>query len=358
MIKRALFYAFFAPCQPPSYAFRLHLYEAPCKTVSMTRIRKVIFPVGGLGTRFLPATKSMPKEMLPVVDKPLIHYAFEEARDAGIEQFIFVTGRNKDAIENHFDRSYELERTLDDKQKKAALSATSDWLPEPGSLMYLRQREPLGLGHAVWCARHLIGDEPFAVILADDLVHGDVPCLKQMIEAHAAVPDSNMAAVMDVAREKTASYGVLDIEKDQGALVKARGLIEKPAPENAPSSTAIIGRYILQPSVFVALERKAVGAGGEIQLTDAITPAPGRADFYGYRFEGTRYDCGEVTGYLEANVALALARTRGYWRGGTHTFKSDSGLILPSTFIKISYFFFNILLNKWRLERDYGSKTT
>lgn len=274
----------------------------------MQRIRKVIFPVGGLGTRFLPATKSMPKEMLPVVDKPLIHYAFEEAQAAGIEQFIFVTGRNKDAIENHFDRSYELERTLDDKQKMEALASTSDWLPEAGAIMYLRQREPLGLGHAVWCARHLIGDEPFAVILADDLVNATTPCLKQMIDAHAAVPASNMAAVMDVAPEKTASYGILDIAQDAGALVKAHGLVEKPTPANAPSSTAIIGRYILQPSIFEALERKIVGAGGEIQLTDALSQSLSTTDFYGYRFEGTRYDCGQVPGYLEANIALALAR--------------------------------------------------
>jgi UTP--glucose-1-phosphate uridylyltransferase len=274
----------------------------------MTRIRKVVFPVGGLGTRFLPATKSSPKEMLPIVDKPLIHYAFEEARAAGIEQFIFVTGRNKDTIENHFDRSYELERSLDEKEKKAALAAASDWLPAVGSIVYLRQREPLGLGHAVWCARDVVGDEPFAVILADDLIHGRTPCLKQMIEAHAATPTANMAAVMDVASERTSSYGILNTTATEGVLLKANGLVEKPAADVAPSTTAIIGRYILQPSIFKTLENQARGAGGEIQLTDALNSEIGRTDFYGYRFEGTRYDCGEVAGYLEANIALALAR--------------------------------------------------
>ncbi|MFM9889521.1 MAG: UTP--glucose-1-phosphate uridylyltransferase [Rickettsiales bacterium] len=298
----------------------------------MAHIRKAVFPVGGLGTRFLPATKSMPKEMLPVVDKPLIHYAFEEARAAGIEQFIFVTGRNKDAIENHFDRAYELERTLDDKQKQSALAATSHWLPEPGSIVYLRQQEPLGLGHAVWCARHVVGDEPFAVILADDLVHGGEPCLKQMVDAFQAVSTANMAAVMEVPRDKTASYGILKLDTEGGLppfgadaptlplrgsaspthelkkLIRALGLVEKPQPDVAPSTTSIIGRYILQPAVFEELSQQQRGAGGEIQLTDALAGLIGRTDFYGYRFDGTRYDCGEVAGYIEANVALALAR--------------------------------------------------
>ena len=275
----------------------------------MSKIRKVVFPVGGLGTRFLPATKSMPKEMLPVVDKPLIHYAFEEAKAAGIEQFIFVTGRNKDALENHFDRAYELETSLSAKQKDKALAATADWLPDPGSVVYLRQQEPLGLGHAVWCARHVVGDEPFAVILADDLVHGaQHGCLRQMIEAHATIPAANLAAVMEVPREKTASYGILRLEEEKGKLVKASDLVEKPKPADAPSTTSIIGRYILQPSIFAALENQARGAGGEIQLTDALSKLIGKTDFYGYRFDGTRYDCGEVVGYIEANVALALDR--------------------------------------------------
>lgn len=272
----------------------------------MSKIRKVVFPVGGLGTRFLPATKSMPKEMLPVVDKPLIHYAFEEAHAAGIEQFIFVTGRNKEAIENHFDRAYELERTLSDKQKRETLARTTEWLPEPGNISFLRQQEPLGLGHAVWCARHAVGNEPFAVILADDLVHAQIPCLKQMVDAYQA--GTNLAAVMEVPREKTASYGILKLAEEKGPMVKAAGLVEKPQPDVAPSTTSIIGRYILDPSIFGVLENQARGAGGEIQLTDGMASQIGTTDFYGYRFEGTRYDCGEVAGYIEANVALALAR--------------------------------------------------
>lgn len=275
----------------------------------MAKIRKAVFPVGGLGTRFLPATKSMPKEMLPVVDKPLIHYAFEEALAAGIEQFIFITGRNKDAIENHFDHAYELEHRLGDRRKADALAATSDWLPTPGSVIYLRQQAPLGLGHAVWCARNAVGDEPFAVILADDLVHAKTPCLKQMVEAHAKIPNTNMAAVMDVPREKTASYGILKLDGENGKLVKATGLVEKPQPKDAPSTTSIIGRYILQPSIFGVLDKQSRGAGGEIQLTDAMASQIGSTDFYGYKFDGVRYDCGEVAGYIEANVALALDRS-------------------------------------------------
>jgi UTP--glucose-1-phosphate uridylyltransferase len=274
----------------------------------MQKIRKVVFPVGGLGTRFLPATKSMPKEMLPVVDKPLIHYAYEEARDAGFEQFIFVTGRNKDTIENHFDHAYELERTLGDKRKGKALASARAWMPEPGSISYLRQQEPLGLGHAVWCARQVVGDEPFAVILADDLVQAKVPCLKQMVDACQKLGPVNMAAVMDVPRDKTASYGILKTISDDGRLVEAAGLVEKPLPEEAPSTTSIIGRYILQPSIFKILEKQKHGAGGEIQLTDAMNEAIADTKFYGYRFDGTRYDCGEVAGYIEANVALALDR--------------------------------------------------
>jgi UTP--glucose-1-phosphate uridylyltransferase len=271
----------------------------------MKPIRKAVFPVGGLGTRFLPATKSMPKEMLPVVDKPLIHYAFEEARAAGIEEFIFVTGRNKDAIENHFDHAYELEHTLEKKNKAGH---TSDWLPAPGSIIYLRQQEPLGLGHAVWCARHVVGNEPFAVILADDLVHAPTPCLKQMVDAYAPNPAVNMAAVMDVPRDKTASYGILSPLSENGRLVQAGSLVEKPQPAEAPSTLSIIGRYILQPSIFALLEGQQRGAGGEIQLTDAMNRAIEHTSFYGYRFEGTRFDCGEVAGYIEANVALALDR--------------------------------------------------
>ncbi len=274
----------------------------------MQPIRKVVFPVGGLGTRFLPATKSMPKEMLPVVDKPLIHYAYDEARAAGIEQFIFVTGRNKDAIENHFDHAYELERTLGDKRKGKALATARAWLPEPGTISYLRQQEPLGLGHAVWCARHVVGDEPFAVILADDLVQAETGCLTQMIAAYQSLGPVNMAAVMEVPRDKTASYGILDPLSDDGRMVQSRGLVEKPLPAEAPSTTSIIGRYILQPSIFKLLGDQKGGSGGEIQLTDAMNRAIGDTPFYGYRFDGTRYDCGEVAGYIAANVALAMAR--------------------------------------------------
>lgn len=273
------------------------------------KIRKVIFPVGGLGTRFLPATKSTPKEMLPVVDKPLIHYAFEEAKDAGIEQFIFVTGRNKQAINNHFDHVYELQSVLSEKNKQRELDMTRNWLPEAGNLVFVRQQEPLGLGHAVWCARHLIGDEPFAVILADDMVLSQKGCLKQMVEAYENAQGSNMLAVMDIPRERTASYGIVDPDgAADGKLVKARGLVEKPAPEKAPSTLSIIGRYILQPEVFSFLDSQKPGAGGEIQLTDAICQMIGKKDVYGYRFDGTRYDCGELTGFVAANVAFALER--------------------------------------------------
>lgn len=278
-------------------------------------IKKAIFPVGGLGTRFLPATKSLPKEMLPVVDKPLIHYAFEEARAAGIEQFIFITGRNKNAISNHFDHSYELQRILDDQDKTRELAMTRDWLPEAGSVFFTRQQEALGLGHAVWCARHFIKDEPFAVLLADDMVLSNTPCLKQMVEAYNdAPPDSpasNVVAVMDVPREKTSSYGIVDIDGAHSAnpaLIKAKGLVEKPKPEVAPSTLSIIGRYILQPEVFDFLDKKQKGAGGEIQLTDAIASMIGTSGVYGYRFEGTRFDCGNQLGFIEANIAYALAR--------------------------------------------------
>ena len=272
------------------------------------KVRKVVFPVGGLGTRFLPATKSMPKEMLPVVDKPIIHYAFEEARDAGIEEFIFITGRNKSAISNHFDHVYELQHTLTAKNKKMELALTSDWLPAPGSMVFTRQQEPLGLGHAVWCARHLIEDEPFAVILADDMVLSEKPCLKQMIEAYEEIGGGNMAAVMDVPREKTRNYGILDIEQGgkDAKLVKAKGLVEKPEPDKAPSTLSIIGRYILDSSIFKVLEHQKKGSGGEIQLTDAMSGMIPKTPFYGFRFDGTRFDCGSRVGYLEANIAYAL----------------------------------------------------
>ena len=267
------------------------------------RIRKAVFPVGGMGTRFLPATKSMPKEMLPVVDKPIVHYAFEEAKAAGIEQFIFVTGRNKTAIDNHFDHSYELENLLEGKGKEDELALVRDWLPSPGNVAFVRQQEPLGLGHAVWCARHFIGNEPFAVILADDMVLSDTPCLRQMIDHYDS---GNMAAVIDVPRQSTSSYGILDVAQDTGRLVKARGLVEKPAPDVAPSTVSIIGRYILDASIFNELEKQKTGSGGEIQLTDAIADMLQNTPFTGMRFEGRRYDCGSRLGFVEANIAYAM----------------------------------------------------
>ena len=270
-------------------------------------IRKAVFPVGGLGTRFLPATKAMPKEMLPVVDKPLIQYAVEEARAAGIEEFIFVTGRGKSAIEDHFDFSYELQDMLEAKGKGDALEDLLGWRPPAGSVAYTRQQEPLGLGHAVWCARHLVGDEPFAVLLADDLVLAETPCLTQMTEAHGRV-GGNLVAVMDVPREHTGRYGILDTGAEDGRLVEIKGLVEKPDPADAPSTLSIIGRYILQPELFDHLEGQQRGAGGEIQITDAMARMLGTGPFHGYRFEGQRYDCGDKVGFLEANIAFALAR--------------------------------------------------
>lgn len=269
------------------------------------KIKKAVFPVGGMGTRFLPATKSMPKEMLPVVDKPIVHYAFEEAQAAGIEQFIFVTGRNKTAIDNHFDHSYELEMLLQEKGKSCDLDIVRDWLPNPGNIFFTRQQEPLGLGHAVWCARHFIKNEPFAVILADDLVKAEPPCLKQMIDSYRG---GNMAAVMDIPREQTRNYGILDVLQDNGKSVLAKGLVEKPAPEAAPSTLSIIGRYILHSDVFNQLENHRKGSGGEIQLTDAIAAMLPETTFTGFRFEGTRFDCGNKAGFLEANIAFALER--------------------------------------------------
>ncbi|MFO1058856.1 MAG: UTP--glucose-1-phosphate uridylyltransferase GalU [Dongiaceae bacterium] len=268
-------------------------------------VRKAIFPVGGLGVRFLPATKAMPKEMLPVVDKPLIQYAVEEAKAAGIEQFIFVTGRGKAAIEDHFDHSYELHATLVQRQKRAELGLIADLLPVPGQVAYIRQQEPLGLGHAVWCARHLVGNEPVAVLLADDLVKGEVPCLKQLVDVHARV-GGNLVAVMDVPRAHTNRYGVLDVGSDDGRLAEVKGLVEKPAPEVAPSTLSIIGRYILQPQVFELLGKQERGAGNEIQLTDALARMIGSGPFHGYRFAGTRFDCGDKAGFFEANLAYAL----------------------------------------------------
>jgi len=272
------------------------------------RVRKAVFPVAGLGTRFLPATKSMPKEMLPIVDKPLIHYAVEEAKAAGIEQFIMVTGRGKAAMEDHFDYPYELASTLRERGKQQALDELRSWLPAAGQVVYTRQQEPLGLGHAVLCAKEIVGDEPFAVMLPDDLVLSKTPCLKQMVEIFAET-GGNVVAVMDVPREHTNRYGVLDIAADEGKLVRVKGLVEKPAPEKAPSTLSIIGRYILRPEIFGHLEKTERGAGGEIQLTDGMLKLLGDGKpFHGLRFEGKRFDCGDKLGFLEANVAFALER--------------------------------------------------
>ncbi len=274
----------------------------------MTRpIRKAVFPVGGLGTRFLPASKAMPKEMLTVVDKPLIHYAVEEARAAGIEEFIFVTGRGKSAIEDHFDLSYELHDALVARGKAEEAEALRSSMPGPGQVAYTRQQEPLGLGHAVWCARNLVGDEPFAVMLCDDLVLSETPCLKQLVDAYHET-GGNVVAVMDVPRESTGRYGILDVARDDGRLVEVAGLVEKPDPAVAPSTLSIIGRYILLPQAFDRLAGLERGAGGEIQLTDALAAMIGTAPFHGLRFEGERFDCGDRTAFLQANIAFALAR--------------------------------------------------
>lgn len=270
-------------------------------------VRKAILPVGGMGTRFLPATKSMPKEMLPVVDKPLIQYAVDEAREAGIEQLIFVTGRGKTAIEDHFDHAYELQDILTRLKKTSALELVKETIPTPGQLAFIRQQEPLGLGHAVWCARHFAGEEPVAVLLADDLILNTPGCLRQMVDAYAQV-GGNMIATMEVAPEQTASYGVIDAGESSGQLIEVRGLVEKPKPADAPSNLAVIGRYIIQPNIFNDLARMEQGAGGEIQLTDALARQVGKTPFHGFRFEGKRFDCGSKVGFLEANIAYAMNR--------------------------------------------------
>ena len=272
------------------------------------RVRKAVFPVAGLGTRFLPATKAMPKEMLPVVDKPLIQYALEEARASGIEEFILVTGRGKTIMEDHFDHPFEMEATLESRGKRAELETIRSFVPKAGQVLYTRQQRPLGLGHAVWCARHLVGDEPFAVMLPDDLIQSQTPCLKQLVDVHERT-GGNVVAVMEVPREHTKRYGVLDPKDDDGKLVSVKGLVEKPDPSVAPSNLSIIGRYVLTPEVFDILSRTEKGAGGEIQLTDALLQLIILGQpFHGLRFEGTRFDCGDKIGFLEATVAYALAR--------------------------------------------------
>jgi UTP--glucose-1-phosphate uridylyltransferase len=270
------------------------------------QIKKIIFPVGGLGTRFLPATKSLPKEMLPVFNKPIIQYAFEEAVQAGIEEFIFITGRNKNAINNHFDHAYELQQVLDSKSKKKELELTSDWMPKAGQIAFVRQQEPLGLGHAVWCARNFIGNEPFAVILADELLK--LPpkgFLSQMIEDYnKAAENINLMGVCEVPHDQTYKYGIIDHEKSDNGLLKIKNMIEKPTVEDAPSNHALIGRYILQPEIFKYLENQEKGSGGEIQLTDAMDKLRENQDFYASVFTGERFDCGSPMGYLDANISF------------------------------------------------------
>ena len=267
-------------------------------------VKKAIFPVGGLGTRFLPATKSMPKEMLPIVDKPLIQYAVEEAANAGIEQFIFVTSRGKSAIENHFDHSFELENNLLAKGKRQTLASAQEMLKIPGSYAYVRQQEPAGLGHAIWCARHLIQNESFAVILADDLIFGQ-STTKEMIKNYTS---GNMVAIMEVDKQKVSSYGIVKVDKSDKDLMKINQMVEKPSVENAPSNLAIIGRYILDHKVFEVLEKQERGTSHEIQLTDAISSQLDRVPCLGYKIKNERFDCGSKLGFLQANISFALNR--------------------------------------------------
>ncbi|MDB5713344.1 MAG: galU [Sphingomonadales bacterium] len=271
----------------------------------MKKIRKAVFPVGGLGTRFLPATKAIPKEMLPVVDRPLIQYAVDEAREAGIEQMIFVTGRGKSAIEDHFDISFELENLLTTRGK--SMDAIEDTRFKPGEVIYVRQQDPIGLGHAVWCARHIIGDEPFAIFLPDELMVGAPGCMAQMVAAYEKV-GGNLVCGYEVPPSETSKYGIITPGRIDGQLVEVTGLVEKPELGSAPSNLMIPGRYILQPEVMAVLENQARGAGNEIQLTDAMAQMIGKQPFHAWAFDGQRFDCGDKAGFITANIALALAR--------------------------------------------------
>ncbi len=275
--------------------------------MSAKPLRKAVLPVAGLGTRFLPATKAMPKEMLTVVDRPLIQYAVDEARAAGIEQFCMVSGRGKTALIDHFDVSYELESTLRERGKLDALSQLEQDRLQPGAITTVRQQEPLGLGHAIWCARTFIGDDPFAILLPDDLVLSKTPCMAQLAQAYKDTGGS-VVAVVEVPHDQTNRYGILKIGEDDGRLVEVTGLVEKPKPEVAPSNLSIIGRYILMPEVIGHLARMERGAGNEVQLTDAMAKLIGHSPFHGLRFEGERFDCGDKVGFLEAQIAFSLAR--------------------------------------------------
>jgi len=274
----------------------------------MPRVRKAVLPVAGLGTRFLPATKAIPKEMLTIVDRPLIQYAVEECLAAGIEEFVFVTGRSKHVIEDHFDHAYELEATLEARgNKKAELEAARDAIIPYGNAVFTRQQQPLGLGHAVWCARHWVGDEPFAVLLPDELTLSTPSCTAELVVEHERTGGS-VISVVEVPREQTKSYGIVAPGKDDGRIAEVVGLVEKPEPAKAPSTLAAIGRYVLLPEVFSHLDKHEKGAGGEIQLTDSMARMIGHAPFHALRYRGQRYDCGSRMGFLEANIAVALSR--------------------------------------------------
>jgi UTP--glucose-1-phosphate uridylyltransferase len=276
----------------------------------MSRIRKAIFPVAGLGTRFLPATKAVPKEMLPVVDRPLIQHVVDEAHQAGIDHLIFVTGRNKGVIEDHFDRQFELEVTLVERGKKAELALLSEALPEAGNVSFTRQQSPLGLGHAVWCARELVGNEPFALLLPDVLVQHPQGCLAQMIDAAKDLEaNANILAVEEVPPSLIHQYGVVGVGPTKGKAFAITKMVEKPKASEAPSNLTITGRYVLQPEIFTLLEKQAAGAGGEIQLTDAMVALARTQPFYGFKFKGRSFDCGSKIGFLSANVAYALQRS-------------------------------------------------
>lgn len=268
-------------------------------------IRKAVFPVAGMGTRFLPATKAMPKEMLPLVDRPLIQRGIDEAREAGIEEFVFITGRHKTILEEHFDFNPELIRTLEERGKTDLAKKAKECEMADGSLFMTRQQHPLGLGHAIWCAKEAIGNDPFAIILPDDVVLHEKGCLAQMVEAYNTT-GGNLVAVMDIPKEETDKYGILDVVSDNGKFAEIKGLVEKPSPDKAPSTLSIIGRYILQPEVFDYLSAFEKGAGGEIQLTDAMSKLIGKQPFHGLRFEGDRYDCGSRLGFVQANIAFAM----------------------------------------------------
>ncbi|MCF3635492.1 UTP--glucose-1-phosphate uridylyltransferase GalU [Komagataeibacter intermedius] len=270
-------------------------------------LKKAVLPVAGLGTRFLPATKCVPKEMLTVVDRPLIQYAIDEAREAGIEEFCLVSSRGKDSLIDYFDISYELEDTLKARKKASALKALEATRVTPGSMLSVRQQEPLGLGHAIWCAREFIGNDPFAILLPDDVVQSKKSCIGQLVEVYNKT-GGNVLAVTEVPREQTGSYGILDVGKDDGKTVEVKGLVEKPDPKDAPSTLSVIGRYVLTADVLKHLAKLEKGAGGEVQLTDAMAKTIGHVPFHGYRYEGKRFDCGSKIGFLEAQIAFALER--------------------------------------------------